>query len=40
MAVVILGGLVTSTMSWRDAGHLDEVARRIEWSRTHRHLFE
>ncbi|GAA3397012.1 aminoglycoside phosphotransferase family protein [Cryptosporangium minutisporangium] len=27
-------------VAWRDAGVLDEVAERVEWSRAHRDLFE
>lgn len=27
-------------LAWQEAGVLDEVARRIDWSRTNRHLFE
>jgi hypothetical protein len=27
-------------LAWQEGGFLDEVAKRIEWSRTNRHLFE
>jgi hypothetical protein len=27
-------------VAWQEAGVLDEVAERIRWSRTNRHLFE
>lgn len=26
--------------SWVESGHLDELRGRVEWSRTHRHLFD
>jgi thiamine kinase-like enzyme len=27
-------------LSWQDNGTLDKIAKRIDWSRQHRHLFE